>query len=109
MNATIEKLSADSPIIVDLLNRLTSLEAAKHAAKGYQHPADKWHAKEGRKFINLDCGHSGAFMLEKDTGELFNIKGYGVPDRNKKSKANIGNVFSVDVDLLWHKRFNYLR
>lgn len=84
-------------------------EAAQHAAKGYKHPPDVWHAVPKRKYINIDCGASGAFMVARDTGELFNIKGYGVPDQNKKAKADLGNIRTVGPKLLILKRFNYLR
>lgn len=39
-----------------------------------------WHVKisEGRKYINVDVGGSGVFMVTKEDGEIFGIKGYGV-------------------------------
>ena len=52
---------------------------------------------------------SGCFLIELGTGELYNIKGYGVPDYNKKKKSDIGNVFTVDAAWLYGKRWNYLR
>jgi hypothetical protein len=61
------------------------------------------------KFICVDIGTSGAFMVEKATGELYNIKAYGVPDRNKKAKADIGNIFTADLSKLYALRYNYLR
>lgn len=69
-----------------------------------------WYIKDRKKkFIALDCGGSGAFLIEKTTGEIFNIKGYGTPDYNKKLKANIGNIMTVDPAYLLSKRWNYLR
>ena len=65
--------------------------------------------KVGKKFLHLNCGSSGAFLIEKETGELFNIKGYGVPDYNKKKKADIGNIQTVNPEILFTKRYNYLR
>jgi hypothetical protein len=35
----------------------------------------------GKKYIYLDEGGSGAFLLEKATGDVFRIKGYGVKGR----------------------------
>ena len=61
------------------------------------------------RFSKINCGTSGAFMLENSTGELFNIKGYGIADKNKKIKADIGNINSVVVKVLHTKRYNYLR
>ena len=52
---------------------------------------------------------SGAFLVEKTTGEIYNIKAYGVPDHNKKAKANLGNITTVDPAVLHSKRYNYLR
>jgi uncharacterized protein (TIGR02996 family) len=40
-------------------------------------------AKDRSKYIALDSGTSGVFLLEKATGEVFRIKGYGVPNRKK--------------------------
>jgi len=65
--------------------------------------------KIGKKFLYLDSGGSGCFLVELKTGELYNIKGYGVADYNKKKKANLGNVFQVDPAWLLSKRWNYLR
>jgi hypothetical protein len=48
-------------------------------------------------------------MVERSTGELFNIRGYGKIDRNKKAKADIGNIQTVDPRELLSKRWNYLR
>lgn len=38
-------------------------------------------ARPRRKFIALDSGDSGVFLLEKATRRVFTIKGYGVPNR----------------------------
>lgn len=42
--------------------------------------------KERRKYVALDSGTSGAFLVDKNTGDIFNIKAYGVP------KARVGNI-----------------
>ncbi len=68
-----------------------------------------WNFKDRKKFIAIDCNGSGYFLVEKETGELFNIKAYGVPDRNKKLKADIGNIKMVDPRFLLTKRYNYLK
>jgi len=70
---------------------------------------EKWHKRIRRKFIAIDIGGSGAFLMERSTGELLNIKAYGVPDYNKKKKANIGNIKTVNPAVLHTKRYNYLR
>ncbi len=68
-----------------------------------------WHWKPRKKFYAVDEGSSGYFLIERETGEIFNIKGYGVADRNKKVKANLGNIFTADARMLYEKRYNYLR
>src|SRR3990167_4930466 len=99
---TLERL----PEVIDGLN---ACERASHEARGYTSPPDVWHARERSKYVAIDCRHSGAFLVEKATGELFNIKSYGVPDQNKKRKADIGNIQTVDPAELHRRRHNYLR
>lgn len=95
--------------ITELIDALNIVEAREFKRMGYTHPPDVWHAKPKRKYINLDCGGSGAFLVEIETGELFNIKAYGVADQNKKRKANLGNIATVDAEQLHRRRWNYLR
>ena len=40
-------------------------------------------AKDGKRWIKLDTGDSGAYMLDKNDGRIFRIKGYGVPHLHK--------------------------
>ena len=90
--------------INELLDALNVIEAAKNDVF-----PKLWTSTPRTKFTALDIGGSGAFLLENATGELYNIKGYGVPDRNKKLKADIGNLATVDPAYLHAHRFNYLR
>lgn len=92
-----------------LVGRLNEIERQEHAARGFTNAADFWHIKERNKFDALDCGTSGAFLVEKATGELYNISGYGRPDYNKKQKADIGNVLTANPETVHAKRWNYLR
>ena len=48
-------------------------------------------AKERRKYIALDAGSSGAFLVDKQTGDIFTIKAYGVP------KHRVANIFDSQV------------
>lgn len=65
--------------------------------------------KVGMKWIYIDIGTSGAWLIEKTTGEIYNIKSaYGVPDHNKKAKANLGNVRTADPAYTYSRRWNYL-
>jgi len=92
-----------------VIDGLNAAELTSHKAKGYKHEPDRWHYEERKKYIAIDCGTSGAFLMDKETGELYNIKGYGVPNHNKKKKADIGNITNVDSAVLHSKRWNYLR
>lgn len=88
---------------------LNEAERKKFNDAGFVHDPDVWVASTKKKFIHINCGTSGAFMVEKETGELYNIQGYGRPDRNKKKKADLGNIKDVDPKWLHTKRHNYLR
>ena len=93
-----------------VLSGLNECEKRKLASLGYTFQPEVWHAKVKKKWIAIDCGSSGAFLIEASTGELYNIKSsYGVPDHNKKQKADIGNIQTVDPRVLHQKRYNYLR
>ena len=96
--------------LVHALNRIESqTEHAKMmASKGCTW--DHWTVKkEGKKFTYLDKGTAGTFLIERATGELYNIKGYGVADYTKKKKADLGNLATVDAQVLHTKQYNYLR
>lgn len=92
-----------------LVGDLNEIEKRTHAALGYAQPADFWHIRERVKFDTIDCGPSGAFLVEKATGELYHISGYGRPDYKKKQKADLGNVMTADPETVHAKRWNYLR
>ena len=89
--------------------QLNGLEAARHALNGYTHAPDVVRWSERTKYCAIDIGSSGAWLVDKESGELFNIKAYGVADQNKKRKANLGNIYTCDVAVLHTKRYNYLR
>lgn len=96
-----------------VITGLNEAEAAHRAKMGWEFTIpDRWFAKikgAARKYVYIDVGSSGAFLCEMETGELYNIKGYGTPDKNKKLKADIGNIATVDPAWLHGKRYNYLR
>jgi hypothetical protein len=95
--------------IAEFVAALQESVNAKHQLGGYTFPPNKVYAKQRMKFVAIDIGGSGCFLVEKETGEIFNIKGYGVPDRNKKRKADIGNIYTADLSKLLAVRYNYLR
>lgn len=92
-----------------LVRVLDSLEEMQHKSRGYTHPHDPVHFKERQKFVAIDIGGSGAWLVDKTTGEIYNIMGYGKPDHNKKRKADIGNLSNVDPANMHARRYNYLR
>jgi hypothetical protein len=51
------------------------------------HPSTKEHyktvAKDRTKFIALDYGGSGHFLVDRKTEQVYSIKGYGVPNLKK--------------------------
>ena len=65
------------------------------------------HAHLGAKYIRLDTGTSGAWMLEANTGDIFGIHGYGKVDR-KKCAGNINDP-AFDGAVLFKYRFRYGR
>ena len=53
-------------------------------------------AKVKSLYVNIDIGDSGAWMVEKSTGNVFGIRGYGVADRRKYC----GRIENIDGVLL---------
>ena len=53
-------------------------------------------SKERRKYICLDDGGSGAFMVDKDDLMIYGIKGYGVPHKGKRI-GKLGEVTGQDL------------
>ena len=101
------------PAFIALLDQLVAalnvLSEAERKANGWVAGAEPITWMERKKYVAIDIGSSGAWLVEKETGELYNISGYGVPDRNKKVKANLGNIATVDPAFLYARRYNYLR
>ncbi len=80
-------LNATDKIILDLLAAWHEAGRANHArihsnADNYDRLNAK-SAKQGRAYINLDDGTSGVFMVERATGYVYSIKGYGKIDKRK--------------------------
>lgn len=107
-------------IVLRIIDELNILEAEHLRKEGYTNLAFfdekgdltkeyKIHMKEKRKYFNIDFGTSGAFMVDKETGEIYNIKGYGQPDFKKKLKSDLGNIKNCIPKELHKRRFNYLR
>ena len=60
--------------------------------------------KPGKKWIKIDVGQSGKYMLSTDTGNLHYIKGYGKPDLRK----NFGNIQKIikNKDNWWYDGYS---
>jgi hypothetical protein len=71
-------------------------------------PDDYWRWSEGKRWCHIERGLVGIFSIEKNTGELYNCKMHHRPDLKKKSKADIGNIFSTTAEFLHSKQLNYL-
>lgn len=97
-----------------IAEQLNILEAEKLRQEGYTNScffnADgsltdgyKITIKEKKKYFYIDFGHSGGFMVEKTTGNIFNIKGYGTPNFAKFR----GNINDIDIKILHSNRWDY--
>ncbi|MFH1615791.1 MAG: hypothetical protein ABIG61_12010 [Planctomycetota bacterium] len=56
---------------------------AQYTNLDYDSDAYRKTANQRRKYICLDDGRSGAFILDRRTGDVWCCKGYGVPNKNK--------------------------
>lgn len=70
----------------DFESNYTNLD---YDSKGYSK-----HYHVGGKYVRLDRGDSGAFMVEIESGIVYEIKGYGVPNKKKI------------VGVLWNPKFH---
>jgi len=75
---------------------------AAYAARGYTDMDIHYKSgietriKEGKKYDKVDVGSSGKFMIEKDTGDIYGIKGYGVIHRGHR----YGSLDTIE-DYFW--------
>ena len=103
------------PLTSEVVDKLNALLADWHeagrAAFEQRYPHTSYDADMGkrlivkRKYLYLDEGTSGVWMVERATGEVFSIKGYGVPDR-KKRLGTLDTITGADLHRLrwWYKR-----
>ena len=68
LQAFADKLEADR--LADLIRTGVDCEGNRLQAKVS--------VKPGKKYAKVDVGHSGAYMVVNDTGEIFGVKAYGV-------------------------------
>ena len=78
-----------------------------HVVSKFTHPSDQVHGHFGAKYARLDIGSSGAFMVEIESGIIYQIMGYGKVDKKK----NIGNIYdpNFDAGVLVRDRFRFGR
>lgn len=94
-----------------LCNELNRLEMAELIKDGhvnitrldYFKENHAYHYKIKKTWANIDAGTSGAFMVELETGNIYNIKGYGVPNRAKHR----GNLATINAGELHRHRWAY--
>ena len=73
----------------------------RYSSLTYDDIAYQKKAVEKRKYICLDVGTSGAFLVDKTTGEIWGIKAYGVPHHGKF----IGKLGEVTGKTLHERRW----
>ena len=102
------RLDIDDPRIVRLLAEWHEAGRTEYET-AYPHLAyDQDQAKTAtrrHKYIALDIGKSGAWLVDRITGEVFNIKAYGTPDRQKR----LGTIDTITGGDLHKYRWWYRR
>jgi len=82
-----EPLTAESPEIRAFLSKWHEEGRAAFERSydnlDYDGPTYAKTATDRRKYIALDAGRSGAFLLDKTTRLVYRIKAYGVPNKRK--------------------------
>lgn len=95
-------LTADSPIIQEALTAWHEAGRAdferSYQNLDYDSPNYVKIAKERKKYIALDRGGSGAFLVDKATGDVFVIKGYGVAGRRIMSITELVDFWKAAPD-----------
>ena len=100
----------DGPVIhlVGTVNRVAKeLQEAVNEYYRVSYPAtyergqvDQVTVKPKKKYINIDIGSSGAYMVDAATGTTYGIKGYGVPHKGVVH----GNIADLDGETLLRQR-----
>lgn len=69
---------------------------AEHVMRVHGEAAILTHILAGKKYTKIDVGHSGKYMIDNETQEIFGIKGYGVINKKKQ----YGTLDTID-DYYW--------
>lgn len=87
-----DTLTATDSRITDFLTAWHESERAyferHYSALVYDRDAPKT-ARERRKYIALDNGTSGVYLVDRATGDVFSIRSYGVPNRRLGTLAEL--------------------
>jgi len=85
-------LTANDPSIVEFLAAWHESERGyferSYSALVYDRDSPKV-ARERRKYVALDSGTGGVYLVDRATGDVYSIKAYGVPNRRLGSLADL--------------------
>ena len=95
-------LEADSPTIREFLdawheNGRRSFEK-EYTSLNYDSPSYAKHARQRRKYIALDEGTGGVFLVDRETQEVYTIKAYGVPKLRCGSVSYVAARFRTETE-----------
>lgn len=78
----VNKMNQNLSVKLETLKALIEKEYGERLKIEYPHTQfNGVRLKEGKKYVNVDVGESGKYMVVKDTEEIFGIKAYGVIHR----------------------------
>ena len=102
------RIDAHDPRIVRLLREWHEAGRAAYEASYTNLNYDKDQTKTAtlrRKYIALDIGTSGAWLVDRTTGEVCNIKAYGTPDKQKRL-GTLDTITGADLHAYrwWYRR-----
>lgn len=112
MENTMTYFEQEHPAMVQRLAQVLSqwheAHRAEFVARGYTNlmasfdTQEQKHMHVGDKYVRLDVGGSGAWMLDVATGIIYGIKGYGVPNKTKIA-GDINDPAFDGAVLLWDR------
>ena len=98
------KIEPTDPRLVTLMRDWEKLERARYIDPSDIYAklsSDRVSVTTGTKYMRLDTGSSGAFMLDRETGAVCCIKAYGTIDRRKV----VGYLDDLTGQKLFDNRF----
>jgi hypothetical protein len=64
--------------------------AAYQRVKGWNYPLS---TSQTPKYVRVDRDHSGVFLIERSTGRVYNVKGYGARGSQAGTLANLTSAY----------------